>query len=333
MGHADRRRAEALHPHGRGLRRLHLVLRRPPRQGARLPRGVRRARQHPDRRHLGQRRQRRGRSQRQLQRVALLQRCPRHVRDHQPPPRRARHPGVEQPLQHRVGLGTGHTVPVLEALGGCRGRHRRHVHGGLAGEDPGVRRDPPPVHPRGRHRADGLRPVGHRATGGDQGLRPERDRGRELRRRADRRVGARQADAVLHDARPALALPRRLVGLHRAPAAVELGQLRQGRVGAVPPRDRPVPEHERRGGPPRPARGAEGAVVLLRGHLQRSARGRPQRAGAGARGPAARSPGPGPVHLLPGCQRRARVGRTAAARALVHDRRRGGGRPPTTSRA
>ena len=41
LGLADRGRAEAVRPDGRGLRRLHLVLRRPPGQGARLPRGVR----------------------------------------------------------------------------------------------------------------------------------------------------------------------------------------------------------------------------------------------------------------------------------------------------
>ena len=38
-------------------------------------------------------------------------------RDDAPPHRRARHPGVEQPLQHRLGVGVRHPVPLLEALG------------------------------------------------------------------------------------------------------------------------------------------------------------------------------------------------------------------------
>ena len=39
-----------------------------------------------------------------------------------PAHRRAGHAGVEQPLQHRLGVGSRHAVPVLEALGGIRGR-------------------------------------------------------------------------------------------------------------------------------------------------------------------------------------------------------------------
>ncbi len=63
------------------------------------------------------------------------------------------------------------------------------------------------------------------------------DRGRELRRGAHRPDRAWQEHAVLRDARPALALPRGLARLHGAPAARRLGQLREGRVGALPPRD------------------------------------------------------------------------------------------------
>ena len=84
--------------------------------------------------------------------------------------------------------------------------------------------DPPPVHARGRRRADGLRPARDRAARDDQGLPPAPDRGRELRRRAHRRDGAGQGDAVLRDARAALDLPRGLAGLHGAPAARGLGQ-------------------------------------------------------------------------------------------------------------
>ncbi len=46
-----------------------------------------------------------------------------------PPHRRPRHAEVVQPLQHRLGVGVRHAVPVLEALGGLRGWRRRHVPG------------------------------------------------------------------------------------------------------------------------------------------------------------------------------------------------------------
>ena len=62
--------------------------------------------------------------------------------------------------------------------------------------------------------------LGIDAAGHAQGLRAEPDRGRELRRVADRPEGSRQVDAVLRDARAALDLPRRLARLHRAPAAL-----------------------------------------------------------------------------------------------------------------
>ena len=77
---------------------------------------------------------------------------------------------------------------------------------------------------------------------------------------------------------------------HRAPAAVELGQLRQGRVGAVPPRDRSLPVQQRGRRPPRAARGAEEPVVLLRRHLQRPAARRPlaRSSRSSPSGPAAR---------------------------------------------
>ena len=74
VGVAERRREAAVRPDGRGVRRLRRVHRRPGRAGHRLPRGVRRARQHDHRRRLRQRRERRGRPERHVQRVALLQR-------------------------------------------------------------------------------------------------------------------------------------------------------------------------------------------------------------------------------------------------------------------
>ena len=182
----------------------------------RLPRGVGPARQHDHRRDLRQRRQRRGRPERVLQRVALLQRDRRldghHARAH----RRARKPAVLQPLQHRLGVGVRHPVPVLEALGGVRGRHRRHVPGLVAGADPGAGRAASAVRPRGRRRAHRVRAARHRAACGDQGLRAEPDRGRELRRKSHRRGRPGQDDAVLRDARAAGDLPRGLARLRRS---------------------------------------------------------------------------------------------------------------------
>ena len=224
LGLAERRRAAPLLPHGGGLRRLHLLHRRPARPGPRLPGGVGPARQHAGGRRLRQRRQRRGRAERHLQRVALLQRHRRLDRADAGPHRRARQPRLLQPLQHRLGLGLRHAVPLLEALGRLRGRRRRHVPGLLAGEDRAAAGSARAVRPRGRHRADDLRAARHRAAGDDQGLPAEPDRGRELRRLDRRPRGRLEGDPVLRDAGSALDLPPGLAGLHGAPAAERLGR-------------------------------------------------------------------------------------------------------------
>ena len=167
LGLAERRRAAAVRPHGRGVRRLHLLLRRPARPGARLPRGVGPARQHDHRRRLRQRRQRRGRPERQLQRVAVLQRRPRHDRDARCAHRRARHARSRTTTTTPAGRGrstrrsrTGSAGPATRAASptcaSCRGRRR------IAAST----RAPPAVRPRGRRRADDLRPARHRAARG-----------------------------------------------------------------------------------------------------------------------------------------------------------------------
>ena len=79
---------------------------------------------------------------------------------------------------------------------------------------------------------DPLRPARHRAARGTQGLPAEPDRGRELRGVAHRPRGAGTTDPVLRDAGAALDLPRRVAGLHRAPAAERLGQLRHTTCGS-----------------------------------------------------------------------------------------------------
>ena len=72
------------------------------------------------------------------------------------PHRRAGRAEVEQPLQHRLGVGLRHPVPVLEAVGRLRGRRVRHVHRLVAGADHRPRRGPEPVRPRRGRRPDPL---------------------------------------------------------------------------------------------------------------------------------------------------------------------------------
>ena len=80
VGHALRRREEALLAHGRGLRRLPRARRPPHRAPARLPRVLRAAREHARHPGVRQRRQRRGRAQRVGQREPALQRHARRPR-------------------------------------------------------------------------------------------------------------------------------------------------------------------------------------------------------------------------------------------------------------
>ena len=123
---------------------------------------------------------------------------------------------------------------------------------------------------------------------------------------------------VLRDARAAVDLSRRLAGLHRSPTAQQLGKLREGRVGALPPRYRPRAVHEPGGERADSSRSHEVVVVLQRGPLQRPSSRRPfgYRAGAGratARGgphetstPSTRTALTFPSRPAPPC----RVGRT-----------------------
>ena len=116
-----------------------------------------------------------------------------------------------------------------------------------------------PVHPRRRRRPDDLRAARDRAARGDQGLRAEPDRGRELRRLADRRRGARARRRQFY----AMLGQRSIyhegwLACTAAPAAQRLGQVRAGRLGALRPRDRPRPGQQRRRAGAGAARGAEG---------------------------------------------------------------------------
>ena len=247
LGLAQRRRAAAVRPHGRGVRGLHLLLRRPAGPRPRLPRGVGRARQHADRRDLRQRRQRRGWPERQLQRVAVLQRRPRHDR------RDAARTSTSSAPRSR----TTTTTPA------GRGRSTRRSRTGSAGPAtraasptcawcPGRRRSPPRREARQQYvHAVDVVPTVYELLGIEppdviKGYPQSPIEGESFAAVAHRPDGAGQGDAVLRDARPALDLPRGLARLHAAPAARRLGQVREGRVGALRPRARPRAVEERR---------------------------------------------------------------------------------------
>ena len=156
VGHASRRREEAVRPPGRGLRRLRRLYR--PRDRPRHPggRGHGQARQHADHLHRRrQRHQRRGLDARHANELAAYQR--RHRRAGRGPAEVLRRLGLGRDLPaHGGGLVVGlrHAVQVDQA---DRLALRRHApgHGDvLAGAHQGRGRHPQPVPPRHRHRAD-----------------------------------------------------------------------------------------------------------------------------------------------------------------------------------
>ena len=192
-------------------------------------------------------------------------------------PRQARQPGDVQPLPDRLGLGVQHAVQDVEALQ-LRGWHRRPVGHLVAEGHQGPRRDPPPVQPRDRHRADDLRLPRHRAAGRGQGLHADPARGPELplqlrgRRRADR-----EGDRLLHDARLAGHLAQGLEGRRRPSDHRRLGRLRQRPLGVV--RHDQGPDGDDRPGCAVPGEGpgTRQPVVLAGRHVQGPADRRPDR--------------------------------------------------------
>ena len=237
--------------------------------------------------------------------------------------RRARLAGVVQPLQHRVGVGVRHAVPVLEALGRRRGWRRRHVLRVVAGEDRRRRHAAPAVRPRGRRRPDGLRPARHHAARDDQGLTCRaRSRARASRRRSPIRrcrASGRSSTRCSASARSTTTAgsPRRV-----HPPLSGWGNFEQDEWELFHLETDRSQSRERRGRPPRRVAGAEGPLVLLRGHLQRSPARRPHRARAGARRTAEGRTRPDALRVLPELRRRPRVRRRRDQRSLVHDRRR-----------
>ena len=158
LGRAARRGAQALQPHDGGVRRLPQPHRPPPRAAARLPARPGPARQHHRHGDLGQRRQRRGRTDGDYQRGAVLQQRPGTARGQPQGHRRDRRPQALQPLPVGLDLRRQHAVPALEA-GDLPRRRLRPVHRLLAGGHQGQGRDQRPVRAHHRHGADRPRPA------------------------------------------------------------------------------------------------------------------------------------------------------------------------------
>ena len=124
VGHAVGRREAPVQPHGRGLRRLLGVHRRPGRADRRLPRGVGTAREHAHPLLRRQRRVGRGQPERLGQREQVLQRLAGHHRGQPAADRQARRAGWLQPLPDRLGGRVLDAVPDVQALL-LPGRRRR----------------------------------------------------------------------------------------------------------------------------------------------------------------------------------------------------------------
>ena len=155
-----------------------------------------------------------GGPERLRQRDEVRQRRPRRPGPEPGHDRRPRRHEDLQPLPERLGDGVQHAVQDVEALRVQR-RHQRPVHHLVAGRNEGPRRDPRPVPPRDRPRADDPRRPRRRAAGDDQGAHAVAVRRRQHAREPRRRLGRVEAqDAVLRDARLPLDLARGLEGGH-----------------------------------------------------------------------------------------------------------------------
>ena len=197
LGQAHGRREEALHPPGRGLRRLCRLQRLRDRQGHPALPGPGQARQHAD--HLHQRRQRhqrRGRAAGHAERGRVLQRPQQAAgRGAAQVLRRLGHRADLQPHVGRLVVGLRHAVLVVQAERLAAGR-RQPEHGGVvAGAHQGQGRLARAVRARDRRRADDPRGGRHQGAGDGRRHQAGADRGHELRLhlRRDQRQGAARA--------------------------------------------------------------------------------------------------------------------------------------------
>ncbi len=177
-----------------------------------LPEGDRRVRQHADHGGLRQRRQRRGRADRDHQRAAVLQQRTRVARGKPGEDRRPGRPGHLQPLPVGLDLGGQHAVPAVEA-GNLPRRYHRPVPGALAAghQVAGSGAGPVRAHRRhGPHRPGRARPPAARGDQGSDPVAAARHQLRPLLRRGGRPHQAPRP--VLRDVRPPGHRPRRLAG-------------------------------------------------------------------------------------------------------------------------
>ena len=166
-------------------------------------RGDRRARQHALLLHRRrQRLERRGRARGHLQRDDGAQRHRRQGRPDDGPHRGLGRPDHVPALRDRLGLGGQHAVPVDQAGGEPLRRHAQRHGPALAQGHQGEGRDPQPVPPRDRRRADGARGRRHaRAEDGERrGAAPDGRRVDALHGRR-REGGGPAQDPVLRDVR------------------------------------------------------------------------------------------------------------------------------------
>ena len=232
MGPAERRREEAVHPAGRGLRRLRGLQR--PRDRPRDPglRGPGQARQHAD--HLHQRRQRhqrRGRADGHAERGRVLQRPqPAARRRADEVLRRLGHRADLQPHVGRLVVGLRHAVLLVQAER-LAARRRQPEHGGVvAGAHQGQGRAARAVRARHRRRADDPRGGRHPRARDGRRHQAGADRRHELRlhlRRGERQGAVAAQDPVLRDDGPVGAVRRRLVPEHQGQSRA-VGGLRSG---------------------------------------------------------------------------------------------------------
>ena len=324
---ADERRLFAAH--GRSVRRLHLLLRPPAGTGPRLSRGVGPARQHHHRGRLRQRCQRRGGSERQLQRMALLQRRARHDRNHAAPHRRARYARPRTTTTTPAGRGRS-TRPSPTGSAGRAPRAAWPTCASSRGR-PGSRLRPRCV-TQYIHAVD-IVPTIYELLGIEppdvlKGYRQTRSRARASRPHwSTRRPRARTTQfyamlgqrSIYHEGWLACTVHPPLSGWgHFDRDEWELFHLDEDRAQTHEPR------HERT----RATRTLKGLWFYYAGRVQRAAPRRPHGARAGPRRAPAGRRTTGRVHLLPGLCRRPRVRRTGPQRPVLHHRRRRADRLP-----
>ena len=296
--------------------------RRPDRAAARLPRGVRLAREHARRPGLRQRRLGRGRPERLGQRDEVRERHPRHDRGQPAAARRARQPEDVQPLPERLGDGVQHAVQDVEALRVQR-RHERPVHHLVAG----------------RHRRPRARSASSTTTRSTSSRRSSTCSASRRRRRS-RATSRADFDGVsmrssFDDAKAPTERKTQFYSMLGSrgiwhdgwkavtnhPTLERLEQLQRRRVGAVPHRRRPLRAAQPRGRAPREGPRAREPLVR-RGRRERSV---PARRPLGARDhdhAATRALAAAqPLHLLPGRRRRARVAGGERPQPFLRDRR------------